>query len=168
MINVSIGKKLENSKNIPDVFEVVKEAVRKTTNAERAGLMLGLAEMGGTDGYWIGAFYPVGSNMIVMNKTPLRRINETNPYLFKDYCFHVLLHEYLHSLGILDEEETRRTTYQISKMTFGDKHVVTQMAENIGKFIPYVTYPNNYWIPPEEMNIELVDGFDKSSVTYIM
>jgi hypothetical protein len=168
MIYMDIETKLENSKNIPDIFEVVKEAVRKTTNSERAGLMLGLAEMGGNENYWIGAFYPVGTNMILMNKTPLRRISETNPYLLKDYCFHVLLHEYLHSLGILDEEETRNVTYEISKMTFGKNHTVTQMAQDIRKFIPYVTYPNQYWVPPEEMRIELVEGFDRSSVTYIM
>ena len=165
---MGIENKLESSKNIPDVFEVVKEAVRKTTNAERAGLMLGLADMGGNEGYWIGAFYQVGTNMIVMNKTPLRRISETNPNLFRSYCFHVLLHEYLHSLGVLDEEETRRATYEISRMSLGKNHVVTQMAEDIRRFIPYVTYPNQYWVPPEEMKIELVEGFDRSSVTYIM
>lgn len=70
----------------------MKEVVRKATNSERAGLMLGLAEMGGNEGFWIGAFYPVGTNMIVMNKTPLRKIVETNPKLFNAYCFHILLH----------------------------------------------------------------------------
>jgi len=165
---MDVEKKLENSKNIPDIFEVVKEVVRKAMNSERAGLMLGLAEMGGSEGFWIGAFYPVGTNMIVMNKTPIRRITETNPSLFNAYCFHVLLHEYLHSLGILDEEYARRATYEVSRMVFGENHVVTEMARDIRRIIPYITYPNQYWNPPHELNIELVEGFDKSSVNYIM
>jgi hypothetical protein len=158
---------LERSATIPDIFEVVKDAVRKTMKCERAGLMLGLAEMGGQENFWIGAFYPVGANMIVMNKTPLRRIVETNPPLFKYYCFHVLLHEYLHSLGILDEITARRATYEISRAVFGEHHTVTEMAKDIRKFIPYITYPELSFTP-RELWIELVDGFDKSNITYIM
>jgi hypothetical protein len=164
---MNVEEKLEDSKSIPDIFEVVKEAVRKVIKAERAGLMLGLAEMGGNDGFWIGAFYPVGTNMIVMNKTPLRKIAETNPRLFNSYCFHILLHEYLHSLGILDENTTRRATYEISRAVFGDEHTVTEMARDIQKFLPYITHPEPSWTPPEEMSIELVEGFDRSSITYI-
>jgi hypothetical protein len=164
---MNIEEKLENSKSIPDIFEVVKEAVRKVTSSERAGLMLGLAEMGGNEGFWIGAFYPVGTNMIVMNKTPLRKIAETNPSLFNSYCFHILLHEYLHSLGVLDESITRRATYEISRAVFGEEHTVTEMARDIRRFLPYITHPESSWVPPSELNIELVDGFDRSSVTYI-
>ena len=165
---MDIEEKLENSKSIPDIFEVVKDVVRKVTKSERAGLMLGLAEMGGNDGFWIGAFYPVGTNMIVMNKTPLRKIAETNPGLFNSYCFHILLHEYLHSLGILDEATARRATYEISREVFGEGHTVTEMARDIRKFLPYIMHPQPSWTPPEEMCIELVEGFDRSSVTYII
>ncbi|QLJ52449.1 MAG: hypothetical protein Sv326_0274 [Candidatus Fermentimicrarchaeum limneticum] len=164
---MQLEEKLESSKSIPDIFEVVKEVVRKATNSERAGLMLGLAEMGGNEGFWIGAFYPVGTNMIVMNKTPLRKIVETNPKLFNAYCFHILLHEYLHSLGILDENTTRRATYEISRTVFGDGHIVTEMAKDIRQFLPYITYPESSWAPPGELDIELVEGFDRSSITYI-
>jgi hypothetical protein len=165
---MNIEEKLENSKSIPDIFEVVKEVVRKTTNSERAGLMLGLAEMGGSEGFWIGAFYPVGTNMIVMNETPLRKITETNPRLFNAYCFHILLHEYLHSLGILDENITRRATYEISRAIFGDDHVITEMARDIRRFLSYITYAESSWAPPSDLDIKLVEGFDRSSVSYII
>jgi len=165
---MNFTEKLQHSKSIPDIFEVVKEVVRKTINAERAGLMLGLAELGGTPNFWIGAFYPVGTNIIVMNKSSLSRVLETNRALFNSYCFHVLLHEYLHSLGILDEETARRATYQITQMAFGDEHIVTQMARDIRRFLPYVTYQDPFWTPPRELEIELVKGFDNSSVTYII
>jgi hypothetical protein len=130
--------------------------------------MLGLAEMGGNEGFWIGAFYPVGTNMIVMNKTPLKNIAETNPQLFNSYCFHILLHEYLHSLGILDEATTRRATYEISSRVFGEEHAVTQMAQDIRRFLPYLTYQDPNVTPQGELEIELVEGFDRSSITYIM
>ncbi|TRZ90179.1 MAG: hypothetical protein D4R88_04115 [Methanosarcinales archaeon] len=46
------------------------------------------------------AFYPVGTNVIVMNKIPLERIKETRPELYKPYIFHasitpLLPHYYL-------------------------------------------------------------------------
>jgi len=165
---MNFDEKLHDSKSIPDIFEVVKEVVRRTVNAERAGLMLGLAELGGSPTFWIGAFYPVGSNVIVMNKSSLNRVLETNPALFNPYCFHVLLHEYLHSLGILDEETARRATYEITRKAFGDEHTVTHMAQDIRRFLPYVTYRDSFWFPPRELEIELVKGFDNSSVTYII
>ncbi|MEM3556216.1 MAG: hypothetical protein QXF56_05850 [Candidatus Micrarchaeia archaeon] len=164
---MELADKLERSSSIPEIFEVVKDAVRRTIKWGRAGLMLGLAEMGGQENFWIGAFYPVGTNLIVMNKTPLRRITETNPSLLNYYCFHVLLHEYLHSLGILDEGVARRATYEITRAVFGEEHVVTEMAKDIRKFIPYITYPSTSFTLPTELKIELVEGFDNSSVTYI-
>ena len=72
----------------------------------RAGLMLGLAEMGGDNKSFVGGLYPVTSNIIVMNKSVLKRIMAIQPDMYKSYAFHVLLHEYIHAIGILDEEET--------------------------------------------------------------
>lgn len=56
-------EKLEEAKNVGDIFEIVKEGVRRTLNWSRAGLSLGLAELGISAGGAIGAFYPVGSNI---------------------------------------------------------------------------------------------------------
>lgn len=130
-----------------DTFEEVKEVVRQKEKRTRAGLMLGLQELGSTLNVFIGAYYPVSSNIIVMNKTPLRRIIETNPQLIKPYGFHILLHEYIHSLGFLDEEITRLKTYEISKKHFGEKHIITQLSTNIKKFFPNLVYPIHGWIP---------------------
>jgi len=147
-----------------DTFEEVKEVVRQKEKRTRAGLMLGLQELGATLNVFIGAYYPVSSNIIVMNKTPLRRIIETNPQLIKPYGFHILLHEYIHSLGFLDEEITRLKTYEISKKHFGEEHIITQLSTNIKKFFPNLVYPIHGWIPPKNMPpIEIVQGFDKSN-----
>ena len=100
----------------------------------------------------------------MLNNTPIRRIHETNPDLLKPYGFHVLLHEYIHSLGILDEDATRQKTYEISKEHFGEEHIVTQLSTNIHQFFPNLVYPVYGWIPPEKASeIEIVRGFDLSS-----
>lgn len=157
---------LENAKNLSDIFEIVKAAVVESLGKSRGGLMLGLADLGNHPQGWLGAFYPVGSNVIVMNRVPLKRIKETNPELYKPYAFHVLLHEYIHSLGDLDEGVVRDKVYNISKAVFGEKHLTTLLAKDTSSYFPNLVYPNVLW-QPEEFQIELVKGFDRGNVCYI-
>ncbi len=162
--------KLEEAKTLPDIFEIVKDVVRKIMRTGRAGLTLGLAEMGGDEGCWIGAFYPVGSTTIIMNKTSLRRISETDSQLFNAYAFHVLLHEYIHSLGYIDEKKTLNLVYWISREIFSEDHIVTQMAIDISKFFPNITYPTKEFHPEnlEKIRLEMIADFDRSSINYIL
>jgi len=154
----------ELNQNIIETFEEVKKVVQKNEKRSRAGLMLGLQEIGASLDGFIGAYYPVASNIIILNKTPLRRILETNKTLLKPYIFHVLLHEYIHALGFLDEEATGQKTYEISKQQFGERHIITQLSINIKKFFPNLVYPIHGWLPQKTMpSIELVQGFDFSS-----
>lgn len=147
-----------------ETFEKVKKAVQKSERRSRAGLMLGLQELGSSLSGFIGAYYPVSSNIIVVNKTPLRRIIETKPQLLKPYGFHVLLHEYIHALGYLDEEITKRKTYEISKENFGEDHIITKLALDIRQFFPNLVYPIQGWLPPDQTpKIQLVKGFDWSN-----
>jgi len=157
----------EINNQLIDTFEEVKELVSKTEKRTRAGLMLGLQELGSTMNGFIGAYFPVSSNIIVINKTPLRRLIETNPKLVKPYGFHLLLHEYIHSLGFLDENYTRNKTYEISKKQFGENHIITQLATNIKKFFPNLVYPVHGWIPPKDIPpIEIIKGFDRSNTEH--
>jgi hypothetical protein len=162
----SIVTQLDSAKDLPDIFEIVKTAVRKSTGMERPGLMLGLANLGGGPEGLIGAFYPIATNIIVMNTLPLKRIKETDPALYKPYVFHILLHEYLHTLGIIDEAATRKKAYEVSTEIFEKEHVVTQLAADLSRFIPKLVYPVYGWQPPEEYQLELVKGFDRSSTTF--
>ncbi|MBS3055052.1 MAG: hypothetical protein J4452_01000 [Candidatus Aenigmarchaeota archaeon] len=161
-------KKLKEARTMPEIFEVVKLAVVESLGMERGGLMLGLAELGAGRDFLLGAFYPVGSNIIVMNKTPLKRITETNPKLFKPYVFHILLHEYLHTLGFIDEQECQAYAFFISKELFGEDHITTRIAYNMKEFLPELSYPVYGWYPPNRFSVEIVDGFDHSNVSYIM
>jgi hypothetical protein len=145
-------------------FELVKEAVRKSEGRSRAGLMLGLQELGSSMNGFIGAYYQIASNIIIVNSTPIRRIMETNPQLLNPYGFHVLLHEYIHSLGFLDEDITEKKTYRITKEFYGEDHIATKLSANIKDFFPNLIYPIQGWIPQEgSSKIKLVQGFDWSN-----
>ena len=90
--------RLDASRTLADIFEVVKLAAAQRLGRTRGGLMLALADLGNYPGGFFGAFYFLASNVIVMNKVPLVRIQDTRPELWKHYVFYVLLHEYLHAL----------------------------------------------------------------------
>ena len=116
------------------------------------------------DGF-VGAFYPVATNIIVVNSLPLARLRETEPELFKPYVFHILLHEYVHALGVVDEAQTRALVAKISAETFGADHPVTDLARSLDKYIPKLVYPVYGWKPKEDYEIDLVKGFDLSSTS---
>lgn len=160
---MSFDDGLRQAKDLVEIFELVKRAVRTTMGRERAGLMLGLANLGGGPQGFVGAFFPIATNIIVMNSLPLQRVRETDPALFRPYVFTILLHEYLHTLGIIDEGATRQRVYDICSKLFGSAHPVTQLAADLSKFIPKLVYPTYGWQPNEEYKIELVKGFDRSS-----
>jgi hypothetical protein len=149
-----------------ELFEVVKRAVRHVLKHERAGLMLALADLGNHPQGFLGAFHYVGSNYIVVNRNPLRRIRERNPDWYNAYAFHVLLHEYIHSLGHIDEAETRRLTHEVSRQVFGEEHLTTQMARDMGRFLPDLVYPEVGW-QPERLVLELDRSFGSGDASYI-
>jgi hypothetical protein len=157
---------LDEAQTLADVFEVVKAAVLKHMGKSRGGLMLGMADLGNSPKAFLGGFYPVGSNVIVMNKIPLQRIKETRPELYKPYAFHVLMHEYLHAFGLLDENLVRSKVQEISRASLGEDHLATQIAADTKCFFNHLVYPGSTWQPDDE-GIELVRDFDRSSVSYI-
>ena len=162
----SFVKKLKESNSIADVFEIVKEIVWKEMKKSRAGLDLGIAELGNAPEGLVGAYYIAGSNIIIMNETPLKRIQETNPKLLTPYVFSVLLHEYLHSLGYFDEQVARNLTYELCSKTFGENDIVTEISKDMRKFFPNFIYPEGA-APRIDKPIKLVKDFDKSSIRYI-
>lgn len=157
---------LAGAETLPEIFEVVKHVVQSNLGRLRAGLMLGLADLGNHPRGFVGAFYPVASNVIVMNKVPLTRIRDTNPDLYKPYAFNVLLHEYLHTLGYLDERVVRQNVLELSRKAFGEEHLTTQIARDYSTFFPNLVYPDVAW-QPEELSLELVRDFDRSNARYI-
>ena len=167
MIFMDYAKELDRATDLSEIFEIVKSVVRESLGKGRGGLMLGLTDLGGKPGFFVGAFYPVGSNIIIMNKTPMRAVEATKPHLFKAYCFHILLHEYLHTIGILDENKNRMITAALSERSLGGNHPVTMIAKDFNKVFPEVMYSTLGWQPANDMRIEIIPDFDKSNVSYI-
>lgn len=163
----SFENRLLQCLDFADIFELVKEAVETVAGKSRAGLTLGIADLGGSRRQFLGAFYPFPSNMIVINSFPIKRLQETRKELLKPYIFTVLLHEYIHTLGCLDEAETRQRAHKVCLKVFGASHLSTELARDITRFLPEFSYPNVGWFPQKQPEIKLVGGFDKGNVTYV-
>ena len=148
-----IREDFERAENVKEIFEVVKETVRQTLDESRAGIDLGLIDLGNTEHELLSAYHPLGSNIIVLNKTPLKRITQTKPDLMKPYVFVVLLHEYLHSLGYVDEEDTRKLTHSIIQQVFNNS-LITEMALDMRKFFPFLLYPGGH---PAAEQMDLIE-----------
>ncbi len=160
-------KQLKKAKTIADIFEIAKDMVREYLGIDQAGLMVGISDLGAHSHGFIGAFYSLDANTIIINKRPLARLLQTNPSIYNYYLFNIMLHEYIHSIGSFDEAQTRQLVYEVSNNYFGSSHVVTQLASNIGKFIPNLTYPSAGFQPPQDLNIEFVKGIDRKNTNYI-
>ncbi|MHA1105186.1 MAG: hypothetical protein ACTSPN_05635 [Promethearchaeota archaeon] len=157
-------------KEMPRIFERVKKDVKKVFGRHRVGLSLGLAEMGMRQGGFIGGMHFAPGTDIIMNISPLIIILETQPYeVVWAYTYHILLHEYIHSLGIIDERQCRILTLKLSKEIFSESdHPAIILAESgIGAFTPNLrlTYipPNQ---KPDGITIEYLSEFEKESYDY--
>lgn len=147
------SERLEKSKSVIEIFDLVKDAVKDTIRESRAGINLGFIEMGNSD-QCIFAFHPIGSNIIVMNKTPIRRLIETKPELIKPYIFSTLIHEYIHSLGYIDETDARKLTCQISGRIFAG-HITAKLSCGLEEYFTYLIYPEGF--PQLEEDIQVIE-----------
>ena len=160
-------KSLQKANNFSDIFQLVKKIVQNYLDRDQAGLLVGLSDLGTYGHSFLGAFYSLDANTIVINKRPLNRIKQNKPELYNPYVFHVLLHEYIHSLGFYEEKQVRMLVYEITKKYFGNNHLATQMALDMGKFMPQLTLGSDFEAP-EDMNIEFISGIDRDNTDYIM
>ena len=155
-----LALELENAKKYGDIFTLVKEAVKRSLGQHRVGLMLYLGNLP----MRVGAFHPMGTNDIVLNRRLLDAAAKTEPK-WKAYVFSILLHEYLHSLGYADERQVRGLTYRISLENFGRGHPVVEAAVTG----PWVNLsPEAYESLSEEMDLERVPDFERIDSGYII
>ncbi|HDZ18275.1 hypothetical protein LCGC14_0590840 [marine sediment metagenome] len=160
----------ELKKIMPEIFEKVKKDVKGVYGRHRAGLSLGLVEMGMYRGGFIGGMHFYPGTDIVMNKTPLKIILNEQPFeIVWAYIYHILLHEYVHSLGIINEQQCRIITLKISEETFMDSdHPAIILAKNgIGTYFQNL---NLIYSPPDlkpdGIPIEYIYEFDRKSYDY--
>lgn len=155
-------KRYDESENFAEVFEVIKEGVEKVFERSRSGLMLAFQDLGVQPRGFIGAFHPVCSNVIVMNKAILKIIENQKPEILKSYVFHVLMHEYLHTLGVLNERHTELFTYDVNLQLFGRDHEVTRMSFNFDRLLPEIIVPGLN-LRPLDRSIDVLNDFEATS-----
>jgi hypothetical protein len=155
-------KMVDRAQNFDEVFELVKRIVYEELGEHRAGLSLVLANLSRE----VGAYYPVGANTIVVNKSlieGLLRVTK-NPKEVNAFIFTILLHEYLHSLGYLDERKVRSMSQMLCKDNLGSDHPTVRLADaNWLEMYPEL----NGLIHPGATEFEVVNKFDSSSTGYI-
>ena len=157
----------EAAESLTDMFEVVKDMVECELGRHRGGMMLGFVDLGVSHGGFVGAYFVVGGNAIVVNRTALAVIRSRQPELEKPYQFYLLLHEFLHAVNILDEAECRGTAATLAARAFGDDHDVTRISRDFGGIFRNIIQPGYGFVPPEDTGMEIIYGFDRSSVNYI-
>jgi hypothetical protein len=156
------GNKILQLADFNQAFELVKLAVEDKFKMHRAGLSLILQGLPTK----LGAYHILGSNLIIVNKRILniikihKSLNEYNSYLFM-----VLTHEYLHSLGIIDELEVRTMTYSLLASLAGENHMATKMARHQ----PWDLFPELSLFDDNsfEQKFEIIKDFDRTTQTYI-
>jgi hypothetical protein len=155
------------AKNIQEIFELVKKVCYDCLGKDQAGLLVGLSNLGIYENSFLGAFYSLNANTIVINRIPLFNIKQTKPEIYNSYVFYILLHEYLHSLGYLNETEVKKLTYEISLNYLGKDHLATKLASNIQAFLPYFLTTKTK-VNLEDLSIDYLNGIDRKNTNYIM
>ncbi len=157
------ANQLDRSQNFREVFTLVKKSVKDTLNHERTGLLLYLRDMP----LKVGAYHQLGTNGIILNRVLLEQVIQTTASRIEvnAFIYYILLHEYLHTLGYIDERRVRELTYVVAEETFGPTHVATKMAvEGPWSFIKI----NPFYMPRSyERGIEIVREFEDPSSKYI-
>ncbi|MBD3171030.1 hypothetical protein GF326_01025 [Candidatus Bathyarchaeota archaeon] len=110
----------------------------------------------------VGAFHPLGTNDIVINR---RLLGSVTTLKEKSIVFAILVHEYLHTFGYTDERQVRRLTYRVCRDNFGKNHQTVDAT---------VTGPWGQMSPEDfeeiepDLNLEMVKDFEKVESGYII
>ena len=120
--------RLEEAEGYGEIWKIVKETVKNILGKSRVNMMLFLDDLP----LRIGAYHPVGTNNIVLNKSLVELVeaNAKSKLEVNAFTYTLLVHEYLHALGYLSEDAVRRLVFKISRACFGKNHVATGLAQN--------------------------------------
>ena len=155
--------KVAHLKDFNEALELVKSSVFQKFKMHRAGLSLVLQVMPTN----LGAYHILGSNIIAINSYVLAAIKNLSgsDTEYNSYLFMVLVHEYLHSLRLVDENTVRQMTYDLCKTMLGDDHSSTKMAkEDPSSLFPQL---RNMVQTQFGRDFQIVKKFDTASQGYI-
>lgn len=141
------------------LFNLVREIIIEKMDRKRPHILLGLIELGFNRGSFIGGLHLGGTNEIFINRSALKVMEEeSKPEYYKAYLFIILLHEYIHSVGVMNELRTRKYTRVIVQEIFDSEHPVTKLAvDGLRKYFPY-NFDARKYVPSaqERSTIEFV------------
>lgn len=160
----TFASKLDDCADYACIFGMVKAAVEGVMGSRRAGLSLGLADLPLS----IGALHQLGSNFIIVNKILLNHVLDAcDRRLANAYIFHVLLHEYVHSLGVADERETDALVLGVTEAVLGRNHPAYAIAaRGIVSLICRIGVPAAAAAQRGMGTISVVDDFETENLNY--
>jgi hypothetical protein len=156
--------KLEKAASYADVWQIVKDSVDFVFGRKRGSMMLFLDDLP----LQIGAYYPVGTNNIVLNRHLVEIVEGTlnNKLKVDSLVYNLLLHEYLHALGELSEVEVRRQVVVVAAKCFGEEHPVTVLARK-SPWVLLKDVPLEAASAPKRV-MQIVRNFEKSTDKYVV
>jgi len=150
--------RLDSAKSYAEVWQAVKDTVAFALGEHRSGMMLFLDDLP----LQLGAYYPVGTNNIVLNRTLVEIVEAAvaSKQMVNALVYNLLLHEYLHALGELSEAKVRGRVVEVAVKCFGEEHIATVIARKT----PWVLLRD---IPLGPINapkrvMEIVKDFEKT------
>jgi len=119
--------RLESAKTYAEIWNLVKDNVEFYLHERRRGIMLFLDDLP----IRLGAYHPIGTNNIVLNRRLVQVVEATNESQrsVNALIYNLLIHEYLHALGKYSEIDVRRLVYEIACNCFGEGYVATVLAK---------------------------------------
>jgi len=156
--------RLENAEGYGEVWEIVKATAKSSLNERRVGMMLFLDNLP----LLLGAYHSLGTNNIVLNRALVNIVEAASKSkrLINSFVYVLLLHECLHALGRPREAQVRPLIYKISRESFGQDHITTQLAE-LGPWSILEGIPLDTMDVPKRV-IEIVKDFEKVDKKYIV
>ena len=153
---------IDGKMDVDAIFTVVKRAVRETLNEERSGLGLAFSNLP-----WnVGALWEIWGNYIVMNEeliNVMKHLTKSDRE-FNSVVFMLLTHEYIHSLGYIDERRTRLMTSIVANFTFGPEHPATIICRgDLWQIYPQIRELKG----GKGDKLKFIMKFDSSATSYI-
>ncbi|MGD6932830.1 MAG: hypothetical protein ACQCN5_01325 [Candidatus Bathyarchaeia archaeon] len=154
-------QELDNAKTYAEVWKIVKSTVEYSMCKRRGSMMLFLDDLP----LQLGAYYPVGTNNIVLNRALVDVIETKIPSkaTINALVYNLLLHEYLHALGEMSETAVRKQVVDVAKKSFGEEHQATVLARK-SPWMLLKDLPLGALVGPAapKCNMEIVKDFEGS------
>ena len=151
-------ERLDKAKNYAEVWPIVKDTVEFALSKRRESMMLFLDDLP----LQLGAYYPVGTNNIVLNRTLVEVVESSvsSQKTVNALVYNLLLHEYLHALGEMSEAGVRRMVVEVAARCFGEQYIATEVARK-SPWVLLKDLPLGPFNTPRRV-MEIVKDFEKT------